>query len=63
MCKSRNGELESGVKENVEIKGWNSRNEMRMRVQGISVGMREIWVEIRKMWGIRMVMHGINVET
>ena len=34
-----------------------------MRLLGISVGMWGIWVEIRKIWGIRVAMQGIEVET
>ena len=34
-----------------------------MPVQGISMGIWEIWVEIRKMLGIRVAMQGIQVET
>ena len=47
----------------MENKGENARNGMRMRVQGISVGMREIWVEVRKMLGIRVAMREVKVET
>ena len=48
---------------NADSKGANARNEMGMRVQRISVGMRGIWMEIRKMWVIRMAIQGIKVET
>ena len=41
----------------------NARNGMRMRVQGISVGMREILVEMQKLFGIRVTMQEIKVET
>ena len=34
-----------------------------MQVQGISVGMREIWVEVQKMLGIRVAMREVKVET
>ena len=47
----------------METKGGNARNGMGMRVQGISMGMRGTWVEIRKMLGIRVAMQGIKVET
>ena len=33
-----------------------------MQVQEISVGMWNISVEIRKMWGIRVAMQGIKVK-
>ena len=36
-------------KGNAENKGGNSRNGMAEQVQGVSVGMREIWVENRKL--------------
>ena len=36
---------------------------MGIRAWRISVKMREIWVEIQKMWGIRMAMQEIKVET
>ena len=35
---------------------------MGMRVRRTSVGMRGIWVEIQKMWGIRVAVQGIKVE-
>ena len=38
------------------------RNGIGMRVQRFSVGMWGTWVEIRKMWGIRVAMHGIKVK-
>ena len=44
-------------------KGGNARKGMGMWVQKISMGMRGIWVEIGKMWGIRIVMQGIKMET
>ena len=47
----------------MENKGENARNGMGMRVQGISVKMREIWVEVRKMLGIRVAMREVKVET
>ena len=46
-----------------ENKGGNARNGMGMRVQRISVGIWGIWVEIQKIWGIKVVMQGIKVET
>ena len=52
------GEWNAG---NAENKG--ARKGMGMRVRKISVGMRGIWVEMRKMWGIRVAMQGIKVET
>ena len=48
---------------NVENTGGNVRNGMRMRVRRISVGMPGIRVEILKMWGIRVVMQEVKVET
>ena len=36
---------------------------MGMQLQGISVIVRGIWVEMQKMWGIRVTMQEINVET
>ena len=53
------GEQNKGMPEN---KGGNARNGMGMRVRRISVGKWGIWVEIRKMWGIRVAMQGIKVE-
>ena len=53
------GEQNEGIAEN---KGGNARNEMGMWVQRISVGMWGIWVEIWKILGIRVAMHGIKVE-
>ena len=39
------------MKGNAENKDGNARNGMGMRVLGISVGMREIWVEMQTMVG------------
>ena len=36
---------------------------MGMWVQGISMEILEIWMEMRKMWGISVAMQGIKVET
>ena len=44
-------------------KGGNVRKGLGMRVQKISMGMRGIWVEIGKMWGISVAMQGIKMET
>ena len=47
----------------MENNGGNARNGMEMRLRKISVGLGGIWVKIRKMWGIRVAMQGIKVET
>ena len=49
--------------ENAENKGGNARNRMVMQAQGFSVGMWRIWVEMEKMWEIRVMMQEIKVET
>ena len=50
ICKSQNGELENGMSEMRRTRNRkNAGNAMGMQVQRISVGMRGIWVEIRKM--------------
>ena len=36
---------------------------MKMRVQRISVAMTGIWVEMQKVWGVRVAMQGMKVET
>ena len=36
---------------------------MEMQLRRISVGMQGIWVELQKMWGIRVAMQGVKVET
>ena len=51
------------MREMRRLKGGNAKNEMGMRVWRVSVGIREIWVEMRKIWGIRLPMQGIKVET
>ena len=45
----------------MENKRWNVGNGMGMRVRRISVGMRIIWVEMQKLFGIRMVVHSGNL--
>ena len=47
----------------MENKGGNTKNGIGMQARKISVGMRGIWVEIQKMWRIRVEMQGIKVET
>ena len=51
------------MREMRRLKGGNAKNEMVMRVWRVSVGIREIWVEMRKIWGIRLAIQGIKVET
>ena len=56
----RIGEQNEG---NADNKGGDARNGMGIRVREISLGLRGIWVKIRKLWGIRVVIQGIQVET
>ena len=66
ICKNQNGELENEMSEMRRIRVRNvknTRNEMGMQVRRISVGMRGICVEIQKVWGMRVAMKGIKVET
>ena len=48
---------------NAENKGGNERNGVVVRVQRIILGMRGVWVEIRNLWGIKMAMQEIKMET
>ena len=56
----RIGEQNEG---NADNKGGDARNGMGIRVREISLGMRGLWLKIRKLWGIRVVIQGIQVET
>ena len=47
----------------MENNGGNARNGMGIQVRGISMGMRGIWEEMPKMWGIRIAMQKIKVGT
>ena len=51
------------MREMRRVNGGNAKNEMGMRVWRVSAGIREIWVEMRKIWGIRLAMQGIKVGT
>ena len=59
MTKWGTGEQNEGIPEN---KYGNARKGMGMRLRRISMGMWGMWVEIRKMWGIRIAMQRIKVE-
>ena len=54
ICKFPNGGIGEQNEGNAENKGENARNENRMRVRGIRVGMQGIWMKIQKMRGIRV---------
>ena len=59
MTKWGIGEQNEGIPEN---KYGNARKGMGMRLQRISMGIWGMWVEIRKMWRIRVAMQRIKVE-
>ena len=51
-----------GIGKRNERNAENKGARIGIRMQGISVGMWGIWVEMQKMWGIRVAMKGIKVE-
>ena len=60
MCKRQIEELGEGNEGNAENNGWNTRNEMGICIREISVGMRGMQVEMRKMCEIRLAIQGIK---
>ena len=52
-----------GIGKRTEGNAENKGARIEIRMQEISVGMWGTWVEMQKVWGIRVAMKGIKVET
>ena len=62
FVKTKRGIVER-IEGNAENKGGDARNGMVKWVWEISVVMRRIWVEMQKIWVVRLAMQGIKLET